>query len=83
MGLHTGEGVPGGDNYVGIDVNRTARISAAGHGGQIVMSEATRVLVAGGGTVLRDARSAEFALFPEQKQTAKQRAREKDEGAAP
>jgi predicted ATPase/class 3 adenylate cyclase len=47
MGLHTGEGVPGGDNYVGIDVNRAARISAAGHGGQIVISEATRVVVAG------------------------------------
>ena len=46
MGLHTGEGVPGGDNYVGIDVNRAARIAAAGHGGQIVVSEATRVLVA-------------------------------------
>ena len=47
LGLHTGEGVPGGDNYVGIDVNRTARISVAGHGGQIVISEATRVLVVG------------------------------------
>ena len=47
MGLHTGEGVLGGDNYVGIDVNRAARIAAAGHGGQIVISEATRVLVAG------------------------------------
>jgi predicted ATPase/class 3 adenylate cyclase len=47
MGLHTGEGVPAGDNYVGIDVNRAARIAAAGHGGQIIISEATRVLVAG------------------------------------
>lgn len=46
MGLHTGEGVLGGDDYVGIDVNRAARIAAAGHGGQIVVSEATRVLVA-------------------------------------
>ena len=57
MGLHTGEGVPGGDNYVGIDVNRAARIAAAGHGGQIVISEATRVLVAGDvpdGVTLRD-----------------------------
>ena len=45
MGLHTGEGVRGGDNYVGIDVNRAARIAAAGHGGQIVVSEATRILV--------------------------------------
>jgi predicted ATPase len=46
MGLHTGEGVLGGDNYVGLDVNRGARIAAAGHGGQVLVSEATRGLVA-------------------------------------
>jgi class 3 adenylate cyclase len=46
MGLHTGEGVLGGDNYVGLDVNRAARIAAAGHGGQVLVSEATRALVA-------------------------------------
>jgi class 3 adenylate cyclase len=45
MGLHTGEGVLGGDNYVGIDVNRAARIAAAGHGGQVIVSDATRALV--------------------------------------
>jgi predicted ATPase/class 3 adenylate cyclase len=45
MGLHTGEGVLGGDNYVGLDVNRAARIAAAGHGGQVLISEATRGLV--------------------------------------
>ena len=45
MGLHTGEGVPGGDDYVGIDVNRAARIATAGHGGQVVLSETTRLLV--------------------------------------
>ena len=45
MGLHTGEGVLGGDNYVGMDVNRAARIAAAGHGGQVLVSEATRGLV--------------------------------------
>src|SRR5215210_6648516 len=45
MGMHTGEGVPGGDDYVGIDVNRAARIAAAGHGGQVLVSEATRALV--------------------------------------
>jgi class 3 adenylate cyclase len=32
MGLHTGEGRLGGDNYVGLDVHRAARIAAAGHG---------------------------------------------------
>src|SRR5918996_43090 len=44
VGLHTGEGILGGDNYVGVDLHRAARIAAAGHGGQIVVSEATRVL---------------------------------------
>jgi hypothetical protein len=37
--------VRGGDNYVGIDVNRAARIAAAGHGGQVIVSDATRGLV--------------------------------------
>ncbi len=41
MGLHTGQGTPGGADYVGVDVHLAARISAAGHGGQILISEAT------------------------------------------
>ncbi len=45
MGLHTGEGRLAGDDYAGLDVHRAARISAAGHGGQILLSEATRALV--------------------------------------
>jgi predicted ATPase/class 3 adenylate cyclase len=45
IGLHTGVGELGHDNYVGIDVNRAARISSTGHGGQVVVSEAVRALV--------------------------------------
>jgi predicted ATPase/class 3 adenylate cyclase len=45
MGLHTGEGRLAAGNYVGIDVHRAARIAAAGHGGQILVSDATRGLV--------------------------------------
>jgi predicted ATPase/class 3 adenylate cyclase len=44
MGLHTGEGKLGGANYLGMDVHRAARIAAAGHGGQIVLSDTTRSL---------------------------------------
>ncbi len=45
MGVHTGEGTLGGDNYVGLDVHRVARIAASGHGGQIVASGSTREAV--------------------------------------
>src|SRR5688572_6023013 len=46
MGLHSGEGRLLGSTYVGLDVHRAARIAAAGHGGQIVLSDATRALAA-------------------------------------
>ena len=45
MGLHTGEPELIGDAYIGIDVNRAARICSAGHGGQILVSQTTRDLV--------------------------------------
>jgi predicted ATPase len=46
-----------GDTYVGLDVHRAARIAAAGHGGQILLSEATRALAEPdlpAGALLRD-----------------------------
>src|SRR3954465_1871002 len=46
MGLHTGEPELIGDAYIGIDVTRAARICSAGHGGQILVSQTTRDLVA-------------------------------------
>ncbi|HEY3073137.1 MAG TPA: tetratricopeptide repeat protein [Candidatus Limnocylindrales bacterium] len=54
MGLHTGEPVSGEVGYVGIDVHRAARISAAGHGGQILVSQTARDLM--GGDLPADAR---------------------------
>jgi hypothetical protein len=45
MGLHTGEPHMGDEGYLGLDVVRAARISAAGHGGQILISETTRALL--------------------------------------
>ncbi len=41
MGLHTGLARRGGDDYAGVEVNRAARISGAGHGGQVLVSAST------------------------------------------
>lgn len=46
VGLHSGEAHLAGDDYGGFDVNRAARIAAVGHGGQVVLSDPTRALVA-------------------------------------
>ena len=45
MGLHTGEPSLGEEGYLGLDVVRGARIAAAAHGGQILVSETTRALL--------------------------------------
>ena len=47
MGLHTGEPLRTATGYVGMDVHRAARICAAGHGGQILLSRTVRDLVEG------------------------------------
>ena len=51
IGLHTGEPGQGGEGYVGFDVHRAARIAAAGHGGQVLLSQATADLA---GAEVRD-----------------------------
>ena len=45
MALHTGEPLSAGTGYVGVDVHRAARICAAGHGEQILLSRTTRDLI--------------------------------------
>ncbi len=45
VGLHTGEPILTADGYVGIDVHRAARICAAAHGGQILISAATHAAI--------------------------------------
>src|SRR5205814_3713928 len=52
MGVHTGEPLLTQEGYVGLDVHRAARIAAAGHGGQVLVSQSTRDLA--GGDALRD-----------------------------
>jgi DNA-binding NarL/FixJ family response regulator/class 3 adenylate cyclase len=41
MGIHTGTPAIEDDDFVGIDVHTVARLCAAGHGGQILLSQAT------------------------------------------
>jgi predicted ATPase/class 3 adenylate cyclase len=45
MGLHTGEARLKDGGYVGMDVHRAARISSAGHGGQVLLSQSTCALI--------------------------------------
>ena len=45
MGLHTGEPTVGEEGYLGLDVVRAARIAAAAHGGQVLVSQTTAALV--------------------------------------
>jgi predicted ATPase/class 3 adenylate cyclase len=68
MGIHTGEVSIAGGTYVGTAINRAARISAAGHGGQVLVSAATRALVADalpGGSTLRDLGAHRLRDLPE------------------
>ena len=51
MGIHTGEVEQIGGDVIGYDINRTARITGIAYGGQVLLSDATRVLT---GEALRD-----------------------------
>ena len=53
MGIHTGEPTLTDEGYVGIDVHRGARICAAAHGAQVIVSSTTRELL-DGSVELRD-----------------------------
>ena len=45
IGLHTGQAAVADGGYVGLEVHRAARISSAGHGGQILLSQTTSSLL--------------------------------------
>jgi class 3 adenylate cyclase len=56
LGLHTGEPAIGEEGYTGLDVVRASRIAAVGRGGQVLLSDTTRAIVAGdlpGGVKIR------------------------------
>jgi class 3 adenylate cyclase len=57
IGIHTGEADAVGERYIGFSVHRAARVGAAAHGGQVLVSSSTRELVGHDlptGIVLRD-----------------------------
>ena len=45
IGIHTGEATVRGDQYHGLAVHRAARICAAAHGGQVLLSQTTQALL--------------------------------------
>ncbi len=67
IGLHTGEPLATPPKYVGLDVHRAARIMAAGHGGQVLVSATTAAALDGELTELGEHRLKDFdspvALF--------------------
>jgi predicted ATPase/class 3 adenylate cyclase len=54
MGIHTGTPLLTDEGYVGADVHRAARIAAAGHGGQVLVSAATAALLDASNNLLLD-----------------------------
>ena len=65
MGIHSGDPEVAGDRYVGLAVSRAARICAAGHGGQVLLSSSARALIGDdGGTTVRTLGSYRLKDFP-------------------
>ncbi|MGY1681973.1 adenylate/guanylate cyclase domain-containing protein [Geodermatophilus sp. SYSU D01176] len=67
MGLDTGEAVTAAAGYIGLAVHRAARISAAAHGGQVLVSETTAGSVGDGavpGVALHDLGEHRLKDFP-------------------
>ena len=60
IGVHTGKARLSGEGYAGRELHRAARIAAAGHGAQVVVSAATRALVDGELTELGEHRLRDF-----------------------
>lgn len=65
MGVHTGTALDAGDGLVGLEVHRAARISSAGNGGQVLLSQRTATLT---GAEVRDIGVYELAGLPEPEQ---------------
>ena len=76
IGLHTGTPLLTDEGYVGADVHKGARIAAAGHGGQVLVSVATAALL--DGTELRD-----LGLHRLKDLTAPERILQADDGEHP
>ena len=65
MGLHTGTPYLAEEGYVGEDVHLGARIAAAGHGGQVLLSDATRTALPDDSISLSDLGEHRLKDFPE------------------
>ena len=65
MGVHTGEVLLTETGFVGHELHRAARIASSAHGGQVVLSETTRELVAQHGFSLTELGEHRFKDFPE------------------
>ena len=61
IGVHTGEVMLTDEGYVGEELHRAARIAAAGHGGQVVVSKQTRDRAGADITDLGEHRVKDFA----------------------